>query len=179
VIGLGAKPLAGACGMVSSTFDSVSSPTASPSRVRPPRNLQAGGQVTDYSRQDAEGWNLLCQIEGGKYKSETYLCHLHGSIGPARNILLITEEHAFYLKYQSPTTVLWFIALKNLISCGIADQGVIIHVNRPPSLFDFSGAVATKKVVYCDSADMAQEVKRRIDQTTEIRSEKISLRNQQ
>ncbi len=66
-----------------------------------------------YDVQEAEGSDLLYNLEGGKYRAERYKFHYRGRTGQARNILLISNRCVFYIKYQSPSSLLWHFPIQS------------------------------------------------------------------
>ncbi|CAG0918882.1 unnamed protein product [Notodromas monacha] len=80
MVGLVSKPTSGVFDFASSSLDMVRRVADNQGvvhRIRPPRFLEADGTIRPYSRQTAEGNEVLQNVDKGKYAvTDTYVAHL-------------------------------------------------------------------------------------------------------
>ncbi|ODN02737.1 Vacuolar protein sorting-associated protein 13A [Orchesella cincta] len=100
-VGLVARPAAGVVDFASGSFDAVKKATSATEdvrRLRPPRYIPADTILQPYICHEAEGVQLLNELEKGKYSNtDNYVAHAlinpHGIY-----VLLVTNRRVLYLK---------------------------------------------------------------------------------
>ncbi|XP_028969113.1 vacuolar protein sorting-associated protein 13 [Galendromus occidentalis] len=101
LIGIVARPASGVVDFASGTFASVKRATeleevALP--VRPPRLVRDNGIVQPYNRMEAEGHQLLQEVENGKYAAtDAYFTHL-SVCSDGRNFVIITSHRILFVE---------------------------------------------------------------------------------
>ncbi|OQR79458.1 vacuolar protein sorting-associated protein 13A-like [Tropilaelaps mercedesae] len=101
IIGVVARPASGMVDFANGTFASVKRATeledvAVP--VRPPRLIRSGGIVSAYNRMEAEGHQLLQEVENGKYAStDAYVTHLR-VCSDGQNFVILTSQRILFVE---------------------------------------------------------------------------------
>ncbi|XP_022649179.1 vacuolar protein sorting-associated protein 13-like isoform X3 [Varroa destructor] len=101
IIGVVARPASGVVDFASGTFASVKRATeledvAVP--VRPPRLIRSGGVVSAYNRMEAEGHQLLQEVENGKYAtSDAYITHLR-VCSDGQSFVILTNQRVLFVE---------------------------------------------------------------------------------
>ncbi|CAG7728117.1 unnamed protein product, partial [Allacma fusca] len=100
-VGLFLRPVTGIVDFTSGSLDAVKRATSISDdirRLRPPRHIPIDSVITPYVGHEAEGMQLLQDLEKGRYAS-TDMYVAHALINPhGLYVLLLTNKRLFYLK---------------------------------------------------------------------------------
>ena len=188
--------------MISQTMEGISASASSGTertRRRLPRHIAPDGILRAYKDREARGLYLLHQLDSGargiscfclflfhyliflfKIAKETFLYIFYGKEGKARNCLLITYQHTYYLRHSSPDRPLWMFPCRYFVRSVVTRNpdglSLILRKGYSQGLLAYATGSPSSRQVHCEDRRQARQLRedlsrlfRRIKQTKDLK----------
>lgn len=171
IIGVVARPTSGVADFTSESLEAVKRATELSDeikRIRPPRYIRTDGIVRPYSKIEAEGFQLFCDVEKGKFiNTDHYIVHCPvGSDGKmflmvTTNRLMLIAKGDVFGQWSAD----WHYTWEEIAGTEIVpDKGIKILLKESKKKKGFFGSKDTIKVVNIKQKELCEWMNNKIEE---------------
>ncbi|PRP88859.1 hypothetical protein PROFUN_00327 [Planoprotostelium fungivorum] len=148
LVGLPIKPAVGAVDLLTHTTEGIRNTATmfekEDERARQPRHIGGGGVISNYSKEEANGRNLLNLLDNGAFKNEEYIYH-----APLfeQRVVVITDQTTIMIDVAKPNepSMVWNVRHEDVTLIGLEQNGVLMR-------FDYEPGCA---IIHCENENLA------------------------